>query len=1103
MKLTIVILILSLLQVSTKVYSQDTELNLNVKNKRIVEVLKEIEEASEFRFFYIREQVNVERIVSIKANNATIEEILGKLFKGKGINFQVMENFLVLLSPENITYIKTNDLQQQKSITGTITDEFNQPLPGVTIYIKGTSQGTVSNSSGDYSISNILNNDMLIFSFVGMNSQEITVDQQTRIDIKMVINAIGIEEVVALGYGIQRKIDVTGSVGTVNANVILERHSFNALQGIQGKVAGVNIFSNSGSPTGSTRVIIRGINSVETTSDPLYVVDGVVMENFHLLNPNDIDHIEVLKDASSAAIYGARGANGVILVTTKRGGKNNEVLVSYDSNISVGRIRKKMDLLDADEWLEVIKRGFQNAQKYRNYNAGNSPTIDFSDPLLFDSQGNPLYNTDWQEESTRIAISHNHQFSIQQGNEKSSVGVFLNYTNNEGIMLNSWLKRVNAKIAYDAQPKEWVDFGINMLINNTWENEIEEGSGHQMPRRTMIEFVPILPVKFPNGTWSNSSSTNNFALEGMANPVHVLTTQERLRKRTQFFGNTFLNFHILPGLDLKTQFGIDNHIAEYKDYSPTDLLNISYPNASANIENIESMYWQEETFLTYNKLTESHRINSVLGLSWQERTYRFNTIGTSGFSDDFYKYNNIGAASDPDAPISGFEKWAMNSYFFRFNYSFNNKIMATITTRADGSSRFGENNKYGFFPSAGFAWVIFNEKKLNDVSFLNYLKLRTSYGITGNTELGTYRSLATVSSGTVLLNGERANFSEVTQIPNPDLEWEKTTQFNIGIDITLFEKRITSELDYYYKLTSDLLLARPIPHSTGFSSVMDNIGSVSNQGIDFLITIQNIQTNEFDWETTINLNYNKNRIEELGENDEDIFPGPWWVSGSQTILRIGEPLGSFWGYKRLGTWGTDEVAEAAAAGAIPGVAKRSDERVIIGKGIPDVTGSFINRFKYKNFDFVVDLQFSQGVEIMQQFIHSIEDRTGYANGLSTILYDGWTESNQNTMIQQIRNAPLNGQNSEVDDHWVVDASYIRGSLFSLGYTFNEIFLEKIKLNSCRLFANVDNAFVIHSKDFKGYDPEATSWGDNQWGQNIFFFQYPKPTTVTFGMNVKF
>lgn len=1102
MRLTALIIILLLCQISV-VYSQTLKFNIAVENEQIVEVLQEVERTSKYRFFYIREQVDVERVVSLKIKNASIEDILIELFKGQGINYQIMEDYLILLSPESHSYEKAVNLISQQTIKGKVSGELGFPLIGVNVFVKGTTIGTTTDLNGNYAISNITENDMLVFSFIGMKTQEILVAGYSQINVIMATNTIGIDEIVALGYGVQLKSDVTGSIGIIDANVIVEKSGFNALQAMKGKIAGVNIFSNSGSPTGSVRVIIRGINSIETTSDPLYVVDGVVMEQFYLVNPNDIEHIEVLKDASSAAIYGARGANGVILVTTKRGAKNGGTIVGYDTYLSVGHLRKKMDLLNADEWLEVIKKGYENAPKYRDYNDGNEPTIDFTDPNIFDLNGNPLYNTDWQEEATRTVMSYNHQLSIQQGNEKSSVGAFLNYTNIEGIMLNSWMKRANAKIAYDAHPKEWLDFGINMLINKTWENEIEEGGGYQMPRRTMIEFVPILPVKFPDGSWSNSSSTNNFALEGMANPVHVLTTQERLRNRTQFFGNAFLNFHILPGLDIKTQFGIDNYMETRKEYSPTDLINISYPNASASINNIETLYWQEETFLTYKRTIKKHRINSVLGLSWQERTHSNNSISTSGFSDDFLKYNNIGAADDPNAPQSNYERWAMNSYFSRLGYSYNNKYLATVTARVDGSSRFGENNKYGFFPSIGLGWIISNEDFLNNRSFVNYLKLRASYGITGSTELGSYRSLATINGGTVLLNGERVSYYEVTRLSNPNLAWEETSQFDIGANLTMFKQRINIEFDYYYKLTSNLLLSRPVPHSTGFYSVTDNIGSVSNQGVEFLITTQNIQNPNLNWETTFNLNFNKNRIEELGENNEDILPGPMFVTGSQTILRVGKPLGSFWGYKRLGVWSTDEAAEAAAVGAVPGVAKRSDEKEIIGKGLPDITGSFINRITYKNFDLLIDLQFTYGVEILQQFLHSTEDRTGYANGLSTILHEGWTETNQNTLVQQIRNASLNGQNSEVDDHWVVDGSFLRGNLFSLGYTFRKSSLEKIKLNSCRLFVSVDNVFVVHSKDFKGYDPEATSWSSNQWGQNIFFFQYPKPITVTLGANINF
>ncbi|MFW6289491.1 MAG: SusC/RagA family TonB-linked outer membrane protein [Mariniphaga sp.] len=992
---------------------------------------------------------------------------------------------------------------QQRTITGRVTDPDGLELPGVTVLVEGTTEGTVTNENGYYSLNVPEEAEVLQFSFIGMQTRTEEISGRSTIDVQMEPDVIGLEEVIAVGYGVQRRSDVTGSVGVVDSEELLERPSFNALQGLKGKVAGVNIFSNSGSPTGSTRVVIRGMNSILTSTSPLYVVDGVVMENFNLINPNDIARIEVLKDASSAAIYGARGANGVVLITTRRGAAEGEVTVGYDGYMSVGRIRKKMDLLNAEEWLEVIQRGYENAPKYRDYDPGEEPTIDFTDDRLFDSQGNPLYDTDWQDEATRTAFSHNHQLSFQQGSENSSVGAFLNYTDSEGIMLNSWMQRANAKIAYDVQPKEWLEFGANLMVNKVWENEIEEGGGHQMPRRSMIEMVPIMPVRFPDGSWSNSSSTDNFALEGMANPVHVLTTQERLRDRTKIFGNFALTFHILPSLELKTQFGIDNSIQQNREYSPKDLINISYPNAWANVNDYNTMYWQEETYLTYDNTIGDHRLNSVLGMSWQERVYRQNTINVSGFSDDFYRYNNIGAASNPSAPGSYYERWSMNSYFFRFGYTYQDRYMATVTARADGSSRFGEDNKYGFFPSAGLGWIMSSEPFMQDMNWIDYLKLRASYGVTGSTELGTYSSLATISGGTVLLNGERQNYNVVTRLPNPGLEWEKSSQLNAGFNLTAFDQRLTIEADYYYKLTTDLLLGRPVPHSTGFTSVTDNIGSVSNRGVDLIISTQNVRQSDFRWETNFTLNFNKNRIEALGENDEDIFPGPWWVSGSQTILRVGESLGSFWGYRRLGTWDTDEADEAAEVGAVPGVAKRSEEREIIGKGLPDFTGSLINRFNYRNFDLLIDLQFTYGVEIMQQFLHSIEDRTGYANGLATILYEGWTEDNQNTMVQQIRNASLSGQNSEVDDHWVVDGSYLRGNLFSLGYNFKSGTLEPYGLKGLRMYVSAENVFVIHSDDFKGYDPEASSWGGNQWGQNIFFFQYPKPTTVTFGVNVKF
>ena len=395
---------------------------------------------------------------------------------------------------------------------------------------------------------------------------------------------------------------------------------------------------------------------------------------------------------------------------------------------------------------------------------------------------------------------------------------------------------------------------------------------------------------------------------------------------------------------------------------------------------------------------------------------------------------------------------------------------------------------------------------MKDISFIDQLKLHTSFGVTGNSEIGTYKSLATVASGTTLLNSVRVNNSYISRLANPDLKWEKTNQFDIGFNLNLFRNRLNFDVSYYYKLTTDLLLDRPVPHSTGFDSVIDNIGEVSNQGLDLMVNTVNIDNPDFTWSTTLNMNYNKNKIEKLGENNEDILPGPDWVSGSQTILRVGESLSSFWGYERLGIYGVDEAEEAAAAGSAVGKAKRSKDKKVLGKGIPDWTGSFINTFRYKNFDLTLDLQFVMGVDVLQQFMHSTEDRFGLTSGLSSILYDAWSPENPNTFVQAIRNAssPNNAkQSTELDSHWVCNGSYLRANLIQLGYTFDSKVLKALRLGSLRAYFNVNNAFLIHSKDFKGYDPEGTSQGSNQWGQNMFFFQYPKPRTFTLGANLTF
>lgn len=605
-------------------------------------------------------------------------------------------------------------VQQGKKVTGVVVDGTGEPVIGANVVVKGTTNGTITDFDGNYTIEGVSANDVLVISYIGYLSQEVPVGNQSMIKVTLKEDTQTLDEVVVVGYGTMKKSDVTGSISTAKGDDLVKNQSFSALDNLRGKVSGVNIFSNSSQPGAySNRVVIRGIATINSSSNPLYVVDGVVMENFDLVNPNDIESMEVLKDASAAAIYGARGANGVIMVTTKRGKKDGEgVAISYQGSVSVSSIARKMDLLNAQEWTDTFMKGLENENKWLGTNWSLNRTDWFTDRNYFDANGNPIYDTDWQDEATRTAVSHNHQLNIQQAGKNSSMGAFLNYTDQQGIMLNTYNKRLNAKMAYDADPTKWLSTSVNVLVNHTWGRYTPEDGGGQEARRTMIEMLPWLPVYEPGTnkyTTSTSPSLSGFNLEGMSNPVFILNDQRRMKYNTQIFGNAALTFHLAEGLDLKTQFGLDSHNITYRGYSSVGLNNISMPNGWAEYENWNTLYWQEETYLTYNKVLGDHRINAMAGLSWQERTYRRNKSKTEGFSDDFYEDYNMIVGTTPKSPESDWTRWAMNSYFLRFAYTYKDRYSATVTGRIDGSSKFGDNNKYAFFPSAGLAWNVSQE----------------------------------------------------------------------------------------------------------------------------------------------------------------------------------------------------------------------------------------------------------------------------------------------------------------------------------------------------------------------------------------------------------
>lgn len=1003
--------------------------------------------------------------------------------------------------------LSVQETLQTKTVTGTVIDAAGIPVIGANVIVKGTTNGTITDFDGNFSL-DVPANAVLEISYIGYLTAEVTVGNQSKVNVTLQEDTQALDEVVVVGYGTMRKSDVTGSIATAKGEELTKQQSFSALENLRGKVSGVNIFSNSSQPGAySNRVVIRGMSTINSSSDPLYVVDGVVMENFDLVNPNDIESMEVLKDASAAAIYGARGANGVIMVTTKRGKKDGEgTSISYQGSVSVSSIARKMDVMNAQEWCDAFMIGLENENKYQGKNWSLDRSYWFNDPTYFDANGNPLYDTDWQDEATRTAVSHNHQLNIQQAGKKSSMGAFLNFTDQQGIVNNTYNKRLNAKVAYDANPTEWLSTAVNLLVNHTWGRYTPEDGGGQEARRTMIEMLPWLPVYEPgtNNYTTNASSTLNNVLgfEGMSNPVAILNEQKRMKYNTQIFGNAALTFHLAEGLDLKTQFGMDHHNINYRGYSSINLPNISMPNGWAEYQNEQTTYWQEETYLTYNKTLEDHRINAMAGLSWQERTYRYNKSRTEGFSDDFYQDNNMAVGTTPSSPESSWNRWAMNSYFLRFAYTYKDRYSATVTGRVDGSSKFGDNNKYAFFPSAGLAWNISQEDFLKDNKTISTLKLHTSYGLTGNSEIDPYRSLGKIGAGTYLINGVRAPYSYMNTMPNPDLKWEKTGQFDVGFNLGLFQNRLNFDIAYYNKKTTDLLLDCPVPHSTGFSTIFKNIGSVRNQGMDIMVNGTPIQ-GEFTWSSTLNLNYNKNKILQLGDTNADVYMYDWVSGGS--ILRVGESMGSFYGLVRKGVYTEEDFANGLCEKNQIGRAKRSESREIIGKGLPDWTGSWINNFSYKNFDLTVDMQFVWGVETLQRFFHSTYDRFGFTNGLSNILYDAYNGSNPNTMEQMIylANDGHAGQDSATDSGWVADGSYLRMNMIQLGYTFESNVAKKLGLSGLRIYASGNNLFQIVSKDFLGYDPESTSETGGKFGQNMTFFSYPRARTFTFGVNVTF
>lgn len=991
-----------------------------------------------------------------------------------------------------------------------INEKDGTPLQGVSVTVKGTTTGTSTDAGGNFSIQVPNEQSVLVFSYTGFNAKEVNANASEISNVTLAETQNALNEVVVIGYGTAKKSDLTGSVATVKSDRLLDRPSQDISQALQGRVAGVDVSVNTSAPGEPAKIRIRGITSINSSLDPLYVVDGVIGVAGTILNPNDIASIEVLKDASATAIYGARGANGVVLITTKRGVRG-PTRVTYEGYVGVQTLQRSLKALDANEFMDVYNLAYKNAQKYDSLGFSQGkyiPNNPANFPGLFDESGKPRYNTNWEKEVYKPAIMHNHYVNMQGGNENTLYNLSLGYFDQDGLMIESWFRRYSARFTVDSDIKDWLKMGGAISVIKGTNRLVSDANGGLNVSRMVIEALPIIPIQYADGRYGGNSDFPG--MEGGSNPVNIARNRYTMRNLNAVIGNIYAQFNITPDLNFKSDFGYSLAARKNNFYSGRGLSSLSADQKGvASIENWMDSYWQSENYFTWNKkINANHSLTALAGFSWQKAYSENSYAAAENFIDDFWGWHNLQAGSTiANPPRSQDNQWTMNSYFARVTYNIANKYLFTATGRYDGSSKFGSNNKYAFFPSAGAAWRVSEEDFLKGNPTLSELKIRASIGSTGNQEIGTFNSIQLLGSGTTILGGIRQPIITRTSFGNPNLRWEKVDQYDIGLEMGFFNNRLTIAADYFNKTTKDLLLAAPIPWTSGLASVFENIGSVRNTGFELAITSKNFDRRDFKWTTEFNFTTIKNKILQLGTKNDDIYPGPWFL-GETNVLRVGWPIGTFIGYIRDGVWGTKEAAEAARYNLKPGDLKWRDinndgkiddaDVTRLGRAYPRYTMNILNDFKFANFDFTFDIRFVLGVNTVANFKHSTEDRQAIANSLATVK-NAWTPQNENSHIAEIRYYGSFYQ-THIDSWWVEDGSFIRGQNFVLGYTFPKSFLDKKNMRKLRVYVSAQNLFLI--SDYTGYDPEVLTFG-GQLTQNQDFFPYPRPRVMNFGLELSF
>lgn len=1136
MNLTAIFLVISCLQVSAKGYAQ--KVTLSEKNVPLEKVFQEIKKQTGYVFFFDEAYIKKANKVTIEVKDVSILSALDICFKDQQLTYTVITNTIVI-EPKQ-TVLKTNlqiesisTLPPPVEIHGRVINQKGEPIQNASILIAGTQIGTTTNNEGLFIITSPNNkNIQLVISSIGFKSKTVKVGNQVNIDVTLEEEVSGMNDVVVIGYGTVKKKDLTGAVSNISSKRLTDKPVLNIGQALQNKVAGVEVISQGGGVPGQNPLIrIRGTNSITAGNDPLYVVDGVVGVSNPLatLNPNDVNSIDILKDASATAIYGARGANGVIIITTKRGvsGKSQ---ISISSTVSENTLQRHLYALNAEQLMYLYLQSMNNATKYgtvvpaNDFRGTTTGSTSFSEmPWLFKQvpagsyavpligkDGNsyaPIYNTNWESLMFGNSTSQNHHIAIRGGSDNAKFSVSLGATDEQGLMRQSYFKRLTGRIAGDIKALKWLTLSTSIGFNKS------KATGDDGITRSATEVWSILPVQYPQdpglGIYAGRWGTN-YDFKTGEQWYNVMFRRSQIYSQNnigQVTGSFTTTAQITKDLSFKSDFSID-----YNNYKNNSYSGKLYGgDGSASMSMSQTYFWQNENYFNYNKkIGKNHMLNAIAGLSWSKNAYQNMSTSNSVFLSNFFGYSNLGAGAAV-RPGSGSSDGnnTLNSYFSRVNYSFKDRYMLTVTGREDGSSRFGANNKYGFFPSAGFAWKVSQEDFMKKLDVISNLKVRTSIGRTGNQEIGSYVTQPFISTANVVLNNASQIGLYPSSVANPNLKWETTTQKDLGVEVGLFHDRLNIAVDYYDKLTSNMLLNVPLPLSTTTGSVIQNYGKVQNRGWEITLNTVNVATRNLKWSTDITLTANRNQIIQLGPTGAPIYSQTGAGNGT-SVFMVGQPIGEFFGLTRLGTFSTQEASLAARYGLKPGdlkfLDKNNDGKIdlltdgsVMGNAFPNYIIGFHNSVNIKSFDLGVDIQIVQGVS--KAFVHeSAEDRQLVSGGLNTTLM-AWRPDAQNSMVAQLR--PGNGgayYQSFPDTHMMYDGSFIRGANATVGYTLSDNLSNRWHLQRIRFYLSAVNFFLITKA--AGYDPQGSSLDKNiSTVPNTDKYQYPTPSVYSFGLNV--